>query len=194
MRGVIALIAVLIAGCTGSSPAQYHYYRFSIPQVAAEANSTEQIRVYLDQINIIGVADQQALVQYTGEHTVHIASYHYWAEHPKLLLTKETLRYLNGSGLTPVLSINASELKQGKYRVLIEVTDLAGHYQHGAILRGSWHLYHMSAKGADLVDVHQFDYTAPLVEDGFNALITAHQTNWQHLMKHLQSEIAQVEQ
>ncbi|TMP39475.1 PqiC family protein [Pseudoalteromonas rubra] len=189
MRGVIALFVVLMMGCTGSAPAQYDYYRFHTSQVEVKTHKSEKPRVYLDQINIIGVADQQALVQYTGEHTVHIANYHYWAEHPKLLLTKETLRYLNGFGLDPVLSVNAGEFKQGKYRVLIEVSDLAGHFQHGALLRGSLHIYHMSANGADLVSVHQFNYTTPLVEDGFNALITAHQNNWQQLMQHLLSEM-----
>ncbi|MCO7190522.1 MULTISPECIES: PqiC family protein [unclassified Pseudoalteromonas] len=192
MKGVIALIALFMMGCTGSAPAQYNYYRFNTSHAEAGDHGTEQPRIYLDQINIIGVADQQALVQYTGEHTVHIANYHYWAEHPKLLLTKETLRYLNETGFTPVLTVNASEFKQGEYRVLIEVSDLAGHYQQGAILRGSWHLYDTSAEGTTLLGVHPFNYSAPLDEDGFDALITAHQNNWQQLMKYLQSEIASV--
>ncbi|TMP31771.1 hypothetical protein CWB99_00405 [Pseudoalteromonas rubra] len=192
MKGVIAVFIIFMMGCTGSAPAQYHYYRFNASQAETEDHSTDQPRIYLDQINIIGVADQQALVQYTGEHTVHIANYHYWAEHPKLLLTKETLRYLNDTGFTPALSVNASEFKPGEYRLLIEVSDLAGHYQQGAILRGNWYLYRISAEGADLVEVRQFNHNSPLVTDGFDALITAHQSNWQQLMNHLQSYITQV--
>ncbi|MCG7534020.1 PqiC family protein [Pseudoalteromonas sp. OOF1S-7] len=194
MKAVIALLAIALAGCAGSDPAQYQYYRFgSVPDAPVSQNNnaltTHDHRVYVDQVNIVGVADQQALVQYIEAHKVHIANYHYWAEHPKLLLTKATLRYLDNAGFSPVLSAHASDIKPGDYKLLIEVSDLAGHYQQGALLKGAWHLYRITEQGNELLDVRHFEYRSPLSQDGFNALIVAHQQNWQQLMAQLHLEI-----
>ncbi|WP_052713090.1 PqiC family protein [Pseudoalteromonas rubra] len=195
MKAVIGLLVIILAGCAGSEPAQYQYYRFGSAPVtssqtsdAAEKNTH---RVYVDQVNIIGVADQQALIQYVTQHKVHIANYHYWAEHPKLLLTKETLSSLNNAGFSPVLSAHASDIKPGDYRLLIEVSDLAGHYQQGAILKGAWHLYQITENGNELRQVKHFEFESALSQDGFNALVSAHQINWNKLMGQLHTELAQ---
>ncbi|ALU45533.1 PqiC family protein [Pseudoalteromonas rubra] len=189
MKAVIALLTIMLTGCAGSDPAQYQYYRFDSALKTTQSPSVNAPRVYVDEVNIVGVADQQALVQYTSEHTVHIASYHYWAEHPKLILTKETLQHLEGKGLSPVLSTHASDFNTGDFKLLIEVSDLAGHYQQGAVLRGAWHLYQITNKGTRLIRVKRFDYQSALSQDGFTALISAHQANWQLLMTQLHSEI-----
>ncbi|WP_125557114.1 PqiC family protein [Pseudoalteromonas rubra] len=189
MRAVIALLAIILTGCAGSDPAQYQYYRFDSALDTKESPRIGAPRVYVDEVNIVGVADQQALVQYTSAHTVHIANYHYWAEHPKLILTKETLKHLEGKGLSPVLSAHASDFNTGDFRLLIEVSDLAGHYQQGAILKGAWHLYQITDNGTKLIRVKHFDYQSALSQDGFSALISAHQANWQLLMAQLHTDI-----
>ncbi|MEC4088969.1 PqiC family protein [Pseudoalteromonas rubra] len=189
MRAVIALLAIILTGCAGSDPAQYQYYRFDSAFDTKPSTGISASRVYVDEVNIVGVADQQALVQYTSAHTVHIANYHYWAEHPKLILTKETLKYLENKGLSPVLSAHASEFNTGDFKLLIEVSDLAGHYQQGAILKGAWHLYQITDNGTKLLRVKHFDYQSALSQDGFSALISAHQANWQLLMAQLHTDI-----
>ncbi|RZM80590.1 PqiC family protein [Pseudoalteromonas rubra] len=198
MKAVIGLLVILLTGCAGSDPAQYQYYRFDsapgTPSQTSDADTgpthkTNTHRVYVDQVNIIGVADQQALIQYIAQHKVHIANYHYWAEHPKLLLTKETLSSLNNAGFFPVLSAHASDTKPGDYRLLIEVSDLAGHYQQGAILRGAWHLYQITENGNELRHVRHFEFQSALSQDGFNALVSAHQINWRKLMDQLHTEL-----
>ncbi|WP_125781559.1 PqiC family protein [Pseudoalteromonas rubra] len=193
MKAVIGLLVIILAGCTGSKPAQYQYYRFdSAPVTSSQTSDAAEKnihRVYVDQVNIIGVADQQALIQYVTQHKVHIANYHYWAEHPKLLLTKETLSSLNNAGFAPVLSAHGSDIKPGDYRLLIEVSDLAGHYQQGAILKGAWHLYQITENGNELRHVRHFEFETALSQDGFNALVSAHQKNWRKLMEQLHTEL-----
>ncbi|MBQ4835043.1 PqiC family protein [Pseudoalteromonas luteoviolacea] len=174
----ICLLAMLIMGCSSNSSG-HKYYKFSDQTEAIE----KQIRapetpIYLDQVSILGVSNQQAFVQFTQPNTVNIASFHFWAEHPESMLTQLTLSYLNNRGLTVIPRTLAGDLNTTRYSLKLVVDEYAGHYEKGAILSGNLYFYQLQNGNTHLVQTKRFSFENQLQDDGFDALVAAHKSNW----------------
>lgn len=184
------LLSLLLVGCSNNSTSHL-YYKFSEQhQNAASKHEFNNQVVYLEDVTILGVANQQAIVQYTQPNVVNIASFHFWAEHPEIMLTQLTQNYLSKQGFTVVPRSLAGDIDTKQYSVKLVINDFAGHYKKGAVLNGSWYLYQLKRGASHLVHSKRFAIDNALKADGFNALITAHQTNWEVLLQDIEAVLA----
>ncbi|ESP94471.1 MULTISPECIES: PqiC family protein [Pseudoalteromonas] len=174
----ICLLALLMMGCSSNSDG-HKYYKFSDQAQSVEKQiGAPETPIYLDQVAILGVSNQQAFVQFTQPNTVNIASFHFWAEHPENMLTQLTLSYLNKRGLTIIPRTLAGDLNTTRYSLKLVVDEYAGHYEKGAILSGNWYFYKLQAGNTQLIQTKRFSFENQLQDDGFDALVAAHKSNW----------------
>ncbi|AOT10520.1 PqiC family protein [Pseudoalteromonas luteoviolacea] len=183
------LLSLILVGCS-SNTINHQYYKFSeLHNDAPLKHESNTQVIYLEDVSLLGVANQQAIVQYTQSNVVNIASFHFWAEHPETMLTQLTQNYLSKQGLTVVPRDLSGDLETNRYSLKFVVNEFAGHYEKGAVLNGSWYLYELGNSVNRLVQSKRFAIDSQLKSDGFNALVAAHQHNWEKLLKDIESEL-----
>ncbi|MDK1287832.1 PqiC family protein [Pseudoalteromonas umbrosa] len=183
----LGLISLLLIGCS-SNQNTHKYYKFSDQNLQVPATQKTTGHLYLEDVSILGVSNQQAFIQYTKPNTVNIAHFHFWAEHPENMLTQLTQSYFHTLGLTVVPRALAGDVEKPFFSLKLVLNEFAGHYDKGALLSGSWYLYKQEPDELKLVKTERFTVNSQLNKDGFDALVSAHQKNWIKLLNTINQE------
>ncbi|KZN46211.1 hypothetical protein N476_03550 [Pseudoalteromonas luteoviolacea H33] len=184
----LGLISLLLIGCS-SNQNTHKYYKFSDQNLEVpSAQKATTAHLYLEDVSILGVSNQQAFVQYTKPNTVNIARFHFWAEHPENMLTQLTQSYFHTLGLTVVPRALAGDVEKPLFSLKLVLNEFAGHYNKGAILSGNWYLYKQEQGELKLIQTQRFTLNSQLNKDGFEALVSAHQQNWIKLLNTINQE------
>ncbi|MBQ4847288.1 ABC-type transport auxiliary lipoprotein family protein [Pseudoalteromonas sp. MMG005] len=191
MKGLLIIIWVIlfISGCSGNSQNAVNYYQFNTtPAVTSAAIPSGTL--LLKPVKLIGVSDQQAIVQVHTNHSVSIANFNYWSEHPKHMLYKSAQQMLS-SQLHGWQIINArvSTTFSDYFEVEIHVNDFAGHDDHGGIISGNWYIFSSKEGKKNLVKSSYFFKSNALKADGYQALISALEANWAALNSDIATEL-----
>lgn len=180
---ILSLLCVLTA-CSSGQSTQLKYYDFTHQKTSDSASVTElkQAFIHVNQVKIEGVADQQPLIQLLNDHSVNIANYHFWSQHPKHTLTNALTRAL-AKDISDFSTVPAGKTKIDIDDIIVEVTvtKLVGHYSLGSLIEGQWFIYNNDINGKRLQSSELFSISTPLQNSGFDALIKAHQTSWEKL-------------
>lgn len=175
------LLILLLSSCTSNQVTAIKYYNFVQQEVMSEPKDikNQSKHIHIDQVDIQGVSDQQAIIQILRDSSVNIANYHYWSEHPKFTLSNSLLRQLaNKTQGYTVIPSNKKHLELGDFLLEITVTKLAGHFALGSVIEGQWFVYKQTDKGKVLVDTQFFSESTKLEKSGFSGLIQAHEQSW----------------
>ncbi|MBD1583071.1 PqiC family protein [Pseudoalteromonas sp. S16_S37] len=186
------LIAILLGACTGASNNVSSYYTFSIPLAQKQSNPAKDsnLVLLLDQVKVVGVSDQQSLVQLLEHNRVSVAQNNFWAEHPSYMLNKALLASLqNDLPQWQILSANTPSPTPTPLVLSVEVNELAGHYQNGALISGHWFIYKQTEQEKQLLTYKPFVFTTELGDNGFAALVAALQTSWLELAQQIALEL-----
>lgn len=172
----LALLIVLIAGCSGSPKIDTQYYLLmpDIRRVSAEnEKQSTNIKTQVIILNRIGLAtylDQQGIVLLTDRHQIKVAHYHRWAEP----LDQNIYRFM-----LETLSAHASKYQYHKksgssdhmsnLELSVEFDQFNGTSKGDALVAGNWQLRDTSQN--TLIISESFYYDQPLPEDGYSALV-----------------------
>ncbi|NOU50142.1 hypothetical protein HG263_06255 [Pseudoalteromonas sp. JBTF-M23] len=188
------LIALLLVACSTASHNENNYYTFSIPLAQKHSSQAKDsnLVLMLDQVKVVGVGDQQGIVQLLEQNRVSVAQSHFWAEHPRYMLSKTLLTTLqNDLPQWHVMNANAPAPILTPLVVSVEVSDLAGHYQSGALISGHWFIYQQTEQGRELLTYKPFSLSTELNDNGFTALVEALQMSWLNLAQQIVLELNQ---
>ncbi|KAF7764529.1 hypothetical protein PCIT_b0553 [Pseudoalteromonas citrea] len=194
MKGLLpAVFSVFFAiGCTGNSKNNIEYYQFSTSAKVSNSLAPEHT-VLLKPIKIIGLSDQQAIAQINANHSVSIANFNYWSEHPKHMLYKSAQHILSRELHNwQVINARVSALQSSYFEVEIHVSDFAGHEDHGGIISGNWYIFHYQNNKKRLLKTKHFVASQPLSDDGYHALVRALETSWNQVNIELKTELEKV--
>lgn len=196
MMRILTLFSFLLffTACSSNQVESIKYYDFTLHKQFNSVENAQDKSTYLHigQVDIEGVADQQALVQILSDNSINIANYHYWSQHPKYTLTNSLQRRLSNenSGIK-IIPIGKKNIEVDELLLEITVNKLAGHYQAGSIIEGQWFIYKQTSNGKVLLDSQLFSVSTKLEESGFSALIQAHEKSWNKLVDTLQKQVLQ---
>ncbi|CAH9050811.1 Intermembrane transport lipoprotein PqiC [Pseudoalteromonas holothuriae] len=188
----IALVVILLCACSTPNKSKKNYYSFEFqPNEIQNDSFTSNSRVLkVNQIKVVGVSDQQGIVQLLGKNKVSIAQNHFWAENPSYMLGK-TLQQALQNKLThwQVTSTKVPSSNSSALLLSVEVSDFAGHDEAGAVISGRWYIYEQTSQGNKLLTHHMFTLSTALSSNGFSALVNALQTSWLNLANQIATEL-----
>lgn len=184
------LLLFCLTGCITNPSQPVNYYQLEANSVADD-KQTELSRVLLiDKVQLIELFDQQALVQYQPENKVNIANFHFWAQPPSDMLTWNLVNALNASNKTTAIkSDKFYRNTQEHQRLVVEINEFAGHFEKGAVMSGTWYLYQYKEGSYQLTQVQPFQFATALEQDGFSALVAAHQRNFSQLTTQISQQL-----
>ncbi|MDW7548517.1 MULTISPECIES: ABC-type transport auxiliary lipoprotein family protein [Pseudoalteromonas] len=191
-RFTVSMLCVLLAGCMTNKSLPVSYYQLSTTQTLSEASALSQSSniIIVDKVQLIELFNQQALVQLQPNNKVNIANFHFWAQPPSDMLTWHLINGLNtASDSTAIKSDKFYRHDEKHRRLVVEVDEFAGHFEKGAVMSGTWYLYTYKDKSYQLSQVHPFHFETELAQDGFNALVAAHQKNVKQLSLHINQSL-----
>ncbi|RJE72230.1 hypothetical protein BGP78_19635 [Pseudoalteromonas sp. MSK9-3] len=194
MKGLIpAFFSVLfVVGCTGSSNNGIEYYQFSTSAKVSNSLAPDNT-VLLKPIKIIGLSDQQAIAQIRTNHSVSIANFNYWSEHPKHMLYKSAQHILaRALNNWQVIDARVGALQSPYFEVEIHVSDFAGHEEHGGVISGNWYIFYYHNDQKRLLKTQYFVASQPLQADGYPALVNALENSWTQVNMELKAELEKV--
>ncbi|TMO69690.1 PqiC family protein [Pseudoalteromonas aurantia] len=194
MKGLIpAFFSVLfVVGCTGNSNNGIEYYQFNTSTTVSNSLAPDNT-VLLKPIKIIGLSDQQAIAQIHSNHSVSIANFNYWSEHPKHMLYKSAQHLLSQAlNKWQVIDARVGALQFPYFEVEIHVSDFAGHEKHGGIISGNWYIFYYRNDQKRLLKTQHFVASQPLQADGYPALVNALENSWIQVNMELKAELEKV--
>ncbi|MEJ6476382.1 PqiC family protein [Pseudoalteromonas piscicida] len=191
VRFATLALLLLLSGCVTNSPQPINYYQLNQEQVAKQTQEVANNEIVLvDKVQLTELFNQQALVQFQPNNQVHIANFHLWAQPPSDMLTWNLINTVNAkSRTTAIKSDKFYRNNQAHQRLVVEVNEFAGHYEKGAILSGTWYLYSYQTGNYQLTKVQPFHFESALEQDGFSALVSAHQKNFTQLSTQIAQQL-----
>ncbi|PAX99528.1 hypothetical protein CKO50_20155 [Pseudoalteromonas sp. HM-SA03] len=178
----IFLLLFCLTGCITNPSQPVSYYQLETKSIAEEKRVELNHVLLVDKVQLIELFDQQALVQYQPENKVNIANFHFWAQPPSDMLTWNLVNALNATNKTTAIkSDKFYRNTQEHQRLVVEINEFAGHFEKGAVISGTWYLYQYKEGSYQLTQVQPFQFETTLEQDGFSALVTAHQKNFNQL-------------
>ncbi|MEZ7204349.1 membrane integrity-associated transporter subunit PqiC [Pseudoalteromonas sp. DY56-GL79] len=176
------LLLFCLTGCITNPSQPVSYYQLGAKSVADEKQVGLNHVLLVDKVQLIELFDQQALVQYQPENKVNIANFHFWAQPPSDMLTWNLVNALNATNQTTAIkSDKFYRNSQEHQRLVVEINEFAGHFDKGAVMSGTWYLYQYKEGSYQLTQVQPFQFETTLEQDGFSALVSAHQQNFNQL-------------
>ena len=176
------LLLFCLTGCITNPSQPVSYYQLEAKSVADEKQVGLNHVLLVDKVQLIELFDQQALVQYQPENKVNIANFHFWAQPPSDMLTWNLVNALNATNQTTAIkSDKFYRNTQEHQRLVVEINEFAGHFDKGAVMSGTWYLYQYKEGSYQLTQVQPFQFETTLEQDGFSALVSAHQQNFNQL-------------
>ncbi|MDP4486473.1 ABC-type transport auxiliary lipoprotein family protein [Pseudoalteromonas piscicida] len=176
------LLLFCLTGCITNPSQPVSYYQLEAKSVADEKQVGLNHVLLVDKVQLIELFDQQALVQYQPENKVNIANFHFWAQPPSDMLTWNLVNALNAANQTTAIkSDKFYRNTQEHQRLVVEINEFAGHFEKGAVMSGTWYLYQYKEGSYQLTQVQPFQFETTLEQDGFSALVSAHQQNFNQL-------------
>lgn len=176
------LLLFCLTGCITNPSQPVSYYQLEAKSVADEKQVELNHVLLVDKVQLIELFDQQALVQYQPENKVNIANFHFWAQPPSDMLTWNLVNALNATNQTTAIkSDKFYRNTQEHQRLVVEINEFAGHFDKGAVMSGTWYLYQYKEGSYQLTQVQPFQFETTLEQDGFSALVSAHQQNFNQL-------------
>ncbi|MCO7197936.1 ABC-type transport auxiliary lipoprotein family protein [Pseudoalteromonas sp. OANN1] len=176
------LLLFCLTGCITNPSQPVSYYQLEAKSVADEKQVELNHVLLVDKVQLIELFDQQALVQYQPENKVNIANFHFWAQPPSDMLTWNLVNALNATNQTTAIkSDKFYRNTQEHQRLVVEINEFAGHFDKGAVMSGTWYLYQYKEGSYQLTQVQPFQFETKLEQDGFSALVSAHQQNFNQL-------------
>ena len=161
---MLALLLVLLPGCTSRAPATQQYYTLQpfesdavLPQGSVGVKKAD---LQINRVTVPAYLAQAGIITADTEGKVEWANYHLWAELPAVAIKRHLERC--------VLSDKAS--KRQPQRIDIEIHRFQGDGKGGAVFDGVW-TTHSAANGASL-GTFLFEYRRPQRGDGYGALAT----------------------
>ncbi|TMN44620.1 ABC-type transport auxiliary lipoprotein family protein [Pseudoalteromonas sp. S2755] len=178
----IFLLLFCLTGCITNPSQPVSYYQLEAKSIAEEKRVELNHVLLVDKVQLIELFDQQALVQYQPENKVNIANFHFWAQPPSDMLSWNLVNALNATNKTTAIkSDKFYRNTQEHQRLVVEINEFAGHFEKGAVMSGTWYLYQYKERSYQLTQVQPFQFETTLEQDGFSALVTAHQKNFNQL-------------
>ena len=189
MRIIFVSFFILFgSACSTNHEDRIKYYDFDVTKLAnSEATQgNSNTFIHLNSVKIHGVSDQQAITQILSDNTIHIANYHFWAQHPKYSLTSHLQNNLTKSmNQFTFIPEGKKRLENGDLVIDILLTKLTGHHEYGSVISGQWFIYKQSSGSLTLIDTRIFSQNTSLQDSGFESLISAHQIGWNNIIDKL---------
>ncbi|MGC0119469.1 PqiC family protein [Pseudoalteromonas piscicida] len=187
---VIFLLLFCLTGCITNPSQPVSYYQLEANNVAGEKQVELNRVLLIDKVQLIELFDQQALVQFQRDNRVNIANFHFWAQPPADMLTWNLVNALNGTNkATAIKSDKFYRNAQEHQRLVVEINEFAGHFEKGAVMSGTWYLYQYTKGSYQLTQVQPFQFETALDQDGFGALVAAHQRNFTQLTTQISQQL-----
>ncbi|WP_105169646.1 PqiC family protein [Pseudoalteromonas sp. T1lg23B] len=188
---------LLLSACSNPTSQTSQYYGFSLDlsqQQRAEASQPAHT-LKVNTVKMSGTADQQGIVQRLDDNKVSVAQYHFWAEHPRYMLTRSLTQALTRDlSQWQILNADVPTTPANSYVLSIVVDDFAGHYKAGSLVSGRWFVYTHRNGDTELLIHRPFTLTEPLKENGFSPLVQALQVSWLKLSADISSQLATITQ
>ncbi|ASD69161.1 membrane integrity-associated transporter subunit PqiC [Pseudoalteromonas piscicida] len=187
---VTFLLLFCLTGCITNPPQPVSYYQLEVNSVADEKQAELNRVLLVDKVQLIELFDQQALVQFQRDSKVNIANFHFWAQPPSDMLTWNLINALNATDKTTAIkSDKFYRNAQEHQRLVLEINEFAGHFEKGAVMSGTWYLYQYKEGSYQLTQVQPFQFETALEQDGFSALVSAHQRNFNQLTTQISKQL-----
>ncbi|MCG9760128.1 MULTISPECIES: PqiC family protein [Pseudoalteromonas] len=187
---VTFLVLLFLTGCITNPSQPVNYYQLEAQSIENKQNAELNQILLIDKVQLIELFDQQALVQYQPENKVNIANFHFWAQPPSDMLTWNLVNSLNATNKTTVMkSDKFYRNTQEHQRLVVEINEFAGHFEKGAVMSGTWYLYQYKEGSYQLTQVQPFQFATALEQDGFSALVAAHQRNFSQLTTQISQQL-----
>ena len=193
MNGFYALLVttliLILTSCTSNGNKGIQYYQFST-EPSSKAAVQQKATLVLKPIKLIGISDQQAIIQIHADHSVSIANFNYWAEHPKHMLYKSAQNKLaNQLNDWQVINSRVASSVNQAFELEIHIDEFAGHHRYGGIIAGNWYLFSHSDGQRKLIKAERFFNPTALKSDGYRGLAIALETSWKSLNADIVNEL-----
>jgi len=157
------VLLLALAGCAGPPPPEVSHYLLRAPVSGQAADADVGSALELGPIRVAPYLERAGVVVATGEHRVHEASFHLWAE-PL------------GDGIHVYLRDRLSSLLAGqpgpaRYRVDVSVEVFHGSLRGDVTLVARWALFDL-AEGTE-ISAQRFSRTARQPGEGYPELVAA---------------------
>ncbi|MGO2011756.1 MAG: PqiC family protein [Pseudoalteromonas sp.] len=182
---VIISSLVLLTACSQSLNAPIEYYQFEQP-ISTASRSAEDTRyqLRLSTVDLRGALNNRGIAIKMENNQVNAANYHLWSEAPDKMLSASAhyslFTALPDWMVVKGLPVVTDKEQQSYYELEYELHQFNGDNKGNAIIAGLWRLYQTTPEqGRSLQTLHYFNETTPLVEDGYEGLVTTLSLNWQ---------------
>lgn len=180
-RPQLAGIAIaLLLGLTGcASPSAPSYYQLPLPEAAPGSIAADAVAVYVAPVQVASYLNGRGLVLATSEVELAIARQHLWAEALDQQLQRQLRQRLQL--LRPDLSM-LMQSQNNALKLAISVERFYGQADGTALFSGRYTLSSKTGSSA-------FQFTVPLQQDGYPALVTALSQAVQQLSEQIASQL-----
>lgn len=174
----------LLTGCSQSLNSPIEYYQFEQPiSSATRSSQTTQYQLRIHTVNLRGALNNRGIAIKMENNQVNAANYHLWSEAPDLMLSASAhyslFTALPNWMVIKGLPVVTDKEQQSYYELEYELHQFNGDNNGNAIIAGLWRLYLTTPEqGRSLKTLHYFNETTPLVDDGYEGLVTTLGLSW----------------
>ncbi|RUO26833.1 hypothetical protein CWE09_09120 [Aliidiomarina minuta] len=179
---MIVAVALLIAGCSSTTPSVQRYL-LQEPELPV-MNSELETKIVLGAVQVSSFLAAGGLVYQLEQNQVHQANYHRWAESLQQQLGRQIRmgmqQQLPASTWLPLSG--SAHLRSLDYRLDLQI-DAFHLTEDGQVrVRGQWQLrdYEQSFIGSDAFDIRQ-----SLAEDGYPAMVSTLSETWHQALQEI---------
>lgn len=166
VKGILACVAVVLAGCAGTADSYY------LLTAAGPAPSGGGMGIGVGPVSVAEYADRTNLIFQSGPQKLEVAEHHHWAgEVRKSVATAMAANLGRELGTGNVRTYPWERDDELRYQVSLDIRQFHGTSQGEALLEASWRVYQLP--GSRLISARSGTYVEPQLRDGFEELAAA---------------------